>query len=633
MLRFTLNQVKPTLVLLFLVVGLAYQGGSIAPRVVADILAVYRAIGQPGVWRSANFTAGLHFANYVSFLIENIPQDATVILPPEGVGPWALSRTPYMQFFLAPRQVINCLSLEPQCAKDLAAAGAYVLVIAEDGYPGSEVIEHPDRLQMFSETWGVYPPNNAKGGQSLQHFNNLMEVAALTIWPALWLVFVVLAGLGLVHSLLPTWQLSSKLALGYGLSLGCVSLAICLASILGAAWNRQLLLAVTLSWGVLGGGAYFRSRRKPAAPLVKTASSAQRHFSLWHGILLITAAIAAILAVGHGYSVSDEVVLWGVKGYGIASRGLAEGASQWGTRTVSYPLNIPINIAVFKTLFAELLPASKVIFPLFFLSLLVLLYNHLSARMPANQAGLVTLLLATAPLIFQHAAIGYANLPLTYYLIAAAILLQHAFTDELTAAQNKTFFLAGCFLAFSAWTRPEGLILGWLLAGLATVWIIFITRRPKPAQATVALMAPLLLYTIFWAAAARAIYPPTERNSELISTAVQQFAMGNFHPSEMGYILRYFITQLFTPATWGVIGLGLLILPWLGNRTSAAQRGGVSFMFCAALLCLLLILGIYLLASYDPGPDISWWVSTGLNRMMLPGIALLWLGIASQNSR
>ena len=41
---------------------------------------------------------------------------------------------------------------------------------------------------------------------------------------------------------------------------------------------------------------------------------------------------------------------------------------------------------------------------------------------------------------------------------------------------------------------------------------------------------------------------------------------------------------------------------------------------------LLAIAGMYYLASYDTAHDISWWVSTGLDRMLMPGLLLAWAG-------
>ena len=40
-----------------------------------------------------------------------------------------------------------------------------------------------------------------------------------------------------------------------------------------------------------------------------------------------------------------------------------------------------------------------------------------------------------------------------------------------------------------------------------------------------------------------------------------------------------------------------------------------------------MILGIYYLTSYDTSNDLSWWVTSGLNRMVFPGIILAWMGV------
>jgi hypothetical protein len=69
------------------------------------------AIGQSGQWRSAYFFQGGQFADFIKFIHLNTPENARVVLPPRDSGPSALSTTPLMQFFLAPRQVINCPDL------------------------------------------------------------------------------------------------------------------------------------------------------------------------------------------------------------------------------------------------------------------------------------------------------------------------------------------------------------------------------------------------------------------------------------------------------------------------------------------------------------------------------------------
>jgi hypothetical protein len=49
-------------------------------------------------------------------------------------------------------------------------------------------------------------------------------------------------------------------------------------------------------------------------------------------------------------------------------------------------------------------------------------------------------------------------------------------------------------------------------------------------------------------------------------------------------------------------------------------------MLGSGLLWVGLIAGIYYLASFDRVHDLSWWVNSGLDRMLLPAISLLWIG-------
>jgi hypothetical protein len=76
------------------------------PRLIADL-------GQPAAWRSARYSQGRRFAQYIQFLNQVIPPDSRVVLPPDSAAPRAIATTPLMQFFLLPRSVINCTS--PDC--------------------------------------------------------------------------------------------------------------------------------------------------------------------------------------------------------------------------------------------------------------------------------------------------------------------------------------------------------------------------------------------------------------------------------------------------------------------------------------------------------------------------------------
>jgi len=94
--------------LAFLISAVLVQCVLILRQAGPDLLAIRGAMGQHGLWRSGNFFQNQCFADYVNFLNEFIAEDARVVLPPLDSGPRILGVTPYMQFFLAPREVINC---------------------------------------------------------------------------------------------------------------------------------------------------------------------------------------------------------------------------------------------------------------------------------------------------------------------------------------------------------------------------------------------------------------------------------------------------------------------------------------------------------------------------------------------
>jgi len=74
-----------------------------------------------------------------------------------------------------------------------------------------------------------------------------------------------------------------------------------------------------------------------------------------------------------------------------------------------------------------------------------------------------------------------------------------------------------------------------------------------------------------------------------------------------------------------VVGFGIIIALIL-SLVPLLWRKSLWVVFVSGLAYMLAILGFYFLASFDTVHDISWWVNTGLMRMMLPAFILLWLG-------
>lgn len=628
-LRSTLLLISASLILFG---GIVYQSSILLPPVIKDVGRVRVDFAQPGLWRSANFSQNLRFANYIKFLDENIPQTAPVVLPGREYGPWAGTTTPFMQFFLAPRPVSNCVQPPTACLAEFSTAHAYFLLFDPHPVRATSSGLEPDRLRMFDRDWGLYVPADAdyNGVSSLPPFKSLTEILRSIALPVLWLILLLASGYIVCELFIPSSRNTSKMAVAYGLATGLVSLSLFFCLLAGMRLSSLLILFISVFWFFLSLLVLLATKGLRIGNLQDSKKYLYYRPSIdhWQVLFLILGGLAALLAVGKGYHATDAILLWGAKGYGIATHGLVEGASQWGTGTVQYTLHIPILIAAFRVLFGEGLPASKLIFPLYFWSLLALVYSFLTQRIARKWAGLGTLALGTAPLLFRHATIGYANAAFAFYFIAGAFTFPEP-SDFSRAArpESKRLFLSGIFFLLSAWTRPEGFILSAMVIVLLSGFLLAQDDRPDKLKSVLALTAPLAVFAVIWAILAPRIYQGNVRESGLIGQAISRISQGNLHTSEAVYVLKSLGLEITNPNTWGIIGSGSILFMLVG--ISLRGRPALSPLLLLGGLSLVFYLGMYYVTSYDSFQDISWWVNTGLDRMIMPGIILIWTGSMS----
>ncbi len=608
---------------LILLFGLVYQSWHLFPQVGEDLVKVRKDIGQSGLWRSANFSQNQRFANYVKFLHENIPQHARVILPSKEEGSRAITTTPFMQFFLAPREILNCIQPLSDCIAEYSSNHTYYLIPDAPSLQNSRASLSPRRLILFDQSWGLLIPQNPTNDliSPLPTFSNLKQILLAALWPGLWLAALVASGFFFIPVVFQTTNFSDRIVFAIGFSLGLLSISLLFLMLAGVHLSPAILLSISIIW--LAIAVFFwhsAAKQRPTNVRIYNLSDFSTH--IWFVLFGILSLLTAILAVGKGYHASDAISLWGAKGYGIASQGLVTGISFWGTSTTRYPLHIPILIASFKVLFSEVLPASKLVFPLYYLGLLGVMYRYLETRIPQVIAGIGCLTFATAPILFRHAQLAYANLTFTFYVVSAVLIFLDALDHSNAGIKDKRLFLAGLFFMFSAWTRPEGI----LLSGLTLMMVIISSSPIKNIgwKSLVRIATPLTIFAFLWLLLSRYIYITPTRESELFSSALIQFLRGNLHLSEAGFILEYLGSELINPSSWGIIGIGIIL--FLSVDLLLSRRLFFTPTLLAGFVFIAAISGVYYLTSYDNNHDISWWVSTGMNRMIFPGIALLWIG-------
>ena len=618
---------KRLLLSALLVICVLIQGVFLLRILPRQILEVWKTIGQPAAWRGANFSQGHKFADYILFLNQNIPENARVVLPPIDQASKALATTPFMQFFLAPRQVLNCNDLA--CAQNLSRENTYILIVND--FPGSGVEHNPQQRIMFDQAWGVLLPHSPapSPGSALPAFKSLLEMGWAAVWPVLWLLLLTGCGFLWVHLSIPTFSPALKAALGYGLGLSLFSFLIVLVSLNGVRLGAGAYLGVTsFLIGLSSLAGYWiikktRTYKDTACQLAPVAPT----LDIWLVVFIAFGLVAAVIAAGRGFSATDEIQIWGVKGYGIAAAGSIKTVTEWGTNTLPYPLHAPILISAFRVLFGEALPASKALFSGYYLGLLVLVYGYLVQKQVMRRiAGLSALWVAATPFVFRHGTLAYANLPLTFYITAAVLLLTLGLEESLDPYAPGKMLLSGLMFAAAGWTRPEGLTFSMLVIGLI-LGMVFLKRWGTLNLSSLAfLLTPLIVYELFWIWIKAQVYTGQAAKASLAAAAGLQILQGNLHLAEALYVIRSAFLTLFTIKDWGVwgIGIGLAIgLAWfVPVRGSKSPR----LILLSGLLYLAAMIGVYYLTSYDTAHDISWWVDTGLDRMMLPGVILLWIG-------
>jgi len=610
------------LILIVLVVGIIVQVVYLWGVFVPDVVSIRSNLGRSSIWRGANFNQSGKVADFLVFLNQNIPENARVVLPTLGSDRKLLT-TPYMQFFLAPREVINCQNVD--CLQTVVGANTYIVIVGQ--LPESVTADHA--TLMFDENWGVLLPEShlaTDQPSTVQDFNSVAEFLGRSVWPLLWLALLTLVGTITVVVGLPGNPKILQVSLGYGVGLGIFSLAMALVSLLGVPLTQEIVILTTIILLPIALIILWFGRRH-----IKVSNSSENRaivkpkFDLIPFIFVGIGLLTVLLGVGKGYHWIDAIQIWGVKGYGIAVDGTIDQVTRWGTNTLGYPLHIPILIAAFSLLFGDILPASKMIFAGYYLALMLLLYAFLlEISVRRWLSGLAVLLLMLTPLIFRHATIGYANLPLSFYLVAGIGVFILAIESKFT---KRNLFLSGIFFVCAAWTRSEGLNLA--LGAMLILTIVSITSKSSSfrRQEIIFFFLPVILYLVFWQITKAQIYPDPFRNSDLFSRAFNHLKQGDLHFEAIFYILAYFAQELLSLRIFGVVGLILLFSTLLVIVPRKNVPRTTWILITVGGMWVAMIVGMYYLLSFSSSHDLSWWVTSGFDRMVLPGLILLFLGV------
>jgi hypothetical protein len=331
-------------------------------------------------------------------------------------------------------------------------------------------------------------------------------------------------------------------------------------------------------------------------------------------LLVVLVAISALLAVARSYSTWDAIAIWSIKGYGIAREGTIFAGADWGAHGLYYPQNIPLLIASFRLLGGDILPGSKLLFPLFYASLIMgsfSFWRHLNIS--SHVAGLGALFMASLPVVFEHSTIGYANLPFATYIALGCYLCIRGISVQAPRMLATSGFLFG----LACWTRPEGIFLIPIL--VISLLVAFKLSHLKTIRLAYSL-TPILVIGGIWFAFLSQHSGPGQLSSGF-KHLLQSIFQGQFPWEVLPTILRTLMRHTITLNTWGFLFPVAAFLVLLNYKKLHPTRYPQIF----ALLAPVIVTGVamvlfYVLGSFDG--DLEYMMDTGMDRMFLPFIIL-----------
>jgi len=421
-----------------------------------------------------------------------------------------------------------------------------------------------------------------------------------------------------------------KLSLAAGFGLGISSIAFFLARMFGTRHFVVFDIAVLAAIYTLRYRARVHSSHTFAA---KNAMDFE--FPRWLVRVLIAAFVFAFMAACYGSTMRaiahphgdgwDAFAIWN-----LHARFLFLGGSHWrdGFNALipwshpDYPLLLPAATARFCSYAGINSPMVPAVLGLVFaFSTLSLLVSSLFQLRGPNAALLAGIALSSTPFFAEHGAAQYADVPLSFFILATIVLLHfgsHLEPIIQSRRLNRCWTLAGVAAGFAAWTKNEGLL--FLTALLFAFCLFSITKRSKNSagefcKSKQGLLAPAVLGSIPILAVIAWFKHSVATSGDLWSTP-EVMIHRILTPSRYGIILRWYAKEFLRFGGWWIFpGTVLLVAFYFLTRGKDLSEGDP--LLRASVTALTLTLAGYFAIYLITPLDLYWHLRFSLNRLFL----------------
>ncbi len=444
------------------------------------------------------------------------------------------------------------------------------------------------------------------------------------------LAVFLLSGCFFLRLVRPPWMpLPARLAVCFVLGLGGVSLQMLLYSLASVPFG---VLVIAAPWVVLYGITCLPALRPSGVRgAQKGPGGGLFEGTGWIGLVLLAiifsqAAYAFVFTPLLPVRGWDSWLIWFFKARVFFIDGGVKSAflqnPEYAYSHPDYPLMVPLAVAwVYVALGRAAEMWAKVLYPLQFVSMLLVFHWAARKVSGAPVALLFTALLSLTPVIVVHTAgfvapiaplaggdyVGYADLTLSVCFLSAGAFLYLGVAE----GEGPYVVLAAFFLALGAWTKNEGL--PFALFGLALISLNVVIEK-KGYKALFAAALIIAAFALPWSA--------WKDHLALGSEFVGRLNLHTFFASSgrLGRVVgttlwfMFFQTGLFS-FTWWVFAASTAL-----NWRAFGQK---PMLFLLALLAfqLLLYVFVFVVTPFD----FNWHMRTSLDRLVMHMIPLCML--------
>jgi 4-amino-4-deoxy-L-arabinose transferase-like glycosyltransferase len=277
----------------------------------------------------------------------------------------------------------------------------------------------------------------------------------------------------------PAGNCLEGLLFGFGIGTGLITFELFLLGLSGIKFSAMLVSMIQIVSMVALGAimVQFGSARNPLPVRVPEMGQWNRR-DIRGGMSVLMVLLAAWIMLKLAFVLSEGLLRpvndwdsWAIWSSGAKfffyERGLALNSSSEHFFGAGYRpfLSYPLLVSLMQTWIALCIGGMHEVFVklgsiLYYTGIIGLLFSSVRRESSTLPALLAALLIASVPLLTYHALTAYADLPLSYYVLAAAICLRRFMqteTETTGGAPSGYLVLTGIFAAFCVWTKGEGL--------------------------------------------------------------------------------------------------------------------------------------------------------------------------------